>query len=206
MRPLVSIATFATLCSFVLPALVQAKPDNIDGLNVPEGRIPQEIVDNKYPRTYFPGTEKLGANEMRITALGTGMPNQSPSNVAACFLVELGNGEAFLFDIGTGSTDRLAGLEADYSKLDKVFISHLHTDHAGDLATLWVAGWINGRYTPLQVYGPSGATPELGTKVHVDHIRGGLGLGCDVARRHAAQRRGRDRGERIRLLQDRRRL
>ena len=33
---------------------------------------------------------------MRITALGTGMPNQSPSNVAASFLVELGNGDAFI--------------------------------------------------------------------------------------------------------------
>ena len=40
-------------------------------------------------------------------------------------LVELGNGDSFLFDIGTGSTERLSGLEADYSKLDKVFISHL---------------------------------------------------------------------------------
>ncbi len=148
-----------------------AKPDMVDGVNEPSGRIPQEIKNNKYPRTYFPGTEKVAKDEMRIVALGTGMPNQSPSNVAAAFLVELGNGESFLFDLGTGSTDRLAGLEVDYSALDKVFISHLHTDHAGDIAALWVGGWLNGRYNPLQVYGPSGATPELGTKVHVDHIR-----------------------------------
>lgn len=148
-----------------------AKPDTVDGVTVPEGRIPQVIKDNRYPRTYFPNTERLGTDEMRITALGTGMPNQSPSNAAAAFLVELGNGDAFVFDIGTGSTERLAGLQADYSKLDKVFISHLHTDHAGDLATLWVGGWISGRYTPLHVYGPSGKSPELGTKVHVDHIR-----------------------------------
>jgi ribonuclease Z len=168
---------FLAIVAVVAVALVAgtrlsvAKPDKVDGINVPSGRIPQKIKDNRYPRTYFPGTEKLAKNEMRITALGTGMPNQSPSNVAACFLVELGNGESFLFDMGTGSTDRLAGLEADYSKLDKVFISHLHTDHAGDVAALWVAGWLNGRYTPLHVYGPSGSAPELGTKVHVDHIR-----------------------------------
>ena len=74
----------------------------------------------------------------RITALGTGMPNLSPSNVAAAFLVELGNGEKFLFDFGSGSTDRLTGLAAVYSKLEKVFISHLHIDHAGDIAALWV--------------------------------------------------------------------
>lgn len=158
-------------CTLMQGDSLHAKPDKVDGLNVPSGRIPQEIIDNRYPRTYFPGTEKLGADEMRITALGTGMPNQSPSNVAASFLVELGNGDSFLFDMGTGSTDRLAGLEADYSALDKVFISHLHTDHAGDIAALWVGGWLNGRYLPLNVYGPSGLTPDLGTKVHVDHIR-----------------------------------
>jgi ribonuclease Z len=149
----------------------EAKPDKVEGLNVPFGRVPQEIKDNHYPRTYYPNTEKLGANEMRITALGTGMPNQSPSNVAASFLVELGDGQSFLFDLGTGATDRLAGLEIDYSTLDKVFASHLHTDHVGDIAALWVGGWLNGRYTPLHVYGPSGATPELGTKAHIDHIR-----------------------------------
>ena len=54
--------------------------------------------------------------------------------------------------------DRLAGLEVDYSKLDKVFASHLHTDHVGDIAALWVGGWLNGRYTPLHVYGPSGSS------------------------------------------------
>jgi len=158
-------------CSSLLSATALAKPDKVDGINVPSGRIPQEIKDNRYPRTYFPGTERVGKDEMRITALGTGMPNQSPSNVAASFLVELGNGESFLFDLGTGATDRLAGLEADYSKLDKVFASHLHTDHVGDVAALWVAGWLSGRYTPLHVYGPSGSSPELGTKVHIDHIR-----------------------------------
>jgi ribonuclease Z len=60
-----------------------AKPDYVDGVSVPSGRIPQEIMNNRYPRTYYPNTEKLGKDEMRITALGTGMPNQSPSNVAA---------------------------------------------------------------------------------------------------------------------------
>ncbi len=89
---------FLLMISIGFCTTASAKPDKVDGMNVPFGRIPQEIVNNHYPRSYFPGTEKLGAEEMRITALGTGMPNQSPSNVAACFLVELGNGEAFLFE------------------------------------------------------------------------------------------------------------
>ena len=115
--------TIVTSILLIFAGAALAKPDKVDGINVPFGRIPQEIKDNRYPRTYFPGTEKLGADEMRVVALGTGMPNQSPSNVAAAFMVELGNGESFLFDLGTGATDRLAGLEADYSTLDKIFIS-----------------------------------------------------------------------------------
>jgi ribonuclease Z len=172
-RGIVRVLSACVLASAVcgVVQLSFAKPDSIDGANYPSGRIPQEIKNNKYPHTYFPGTEKLGKSEMRITACGTGMPNQTPTNAAACFLVELGNGDAFLFDLGTGSTDRLSGLELDYAKLDKVFASHLHTDHVGDVATLWVAGWLSGRYTPLHVYGPSGATPELGIEAHIGHIR-----------------------------------
>ena len=135
MRLFISISCLVVVALFGFSDMAFSKPDKVDGMNVPSGRIPQEIKDNRYPRTYYPNTEKLAKDEMRITALGTGMPNQSPSNVAASFLVELGNGESFLFDLGTGATDRLAGLEADYSKLDKVFASHLHTDHVGDIAS-----------------------------------------------------------------------
>ena len=180
-----TLRTFACLwCAVALSATVQAKPDNVDGINVPSGRIPQEIKNNKYPRTYYPNTEKLGKDEMRITALGTGMPNQSPSNVAASFLVELGNGESFLFDLGTGATDRLAGLEVDYSRLDKVFASHLHVDHVGDFMALHIGSWLSGRYTPIHLYGPSGSSPELGTKVFVEGMQ--KGYAWDIATRTGA--------------------
>lgn len=55
--------------------------------------------------------------------------------------------------------------------MDKVFASHLHTDHVGDAAALWVGGWLSGRYTPLHIYGPSGAKPELGTAAFVDGLK-----------------------------------
>ena len=40
---------------------------------------------------YFPGTEDLAPDEMRVVACGTGMPNARPRQAAACFLLELGN-------------------------------------------------------------------------------------------------------------------
>jgi len=138
---------------------------------MPAGRTAVEIKDGVYPATYFPNTEILGADEMRITALGTGMPNQTKAAVSISFFVELGNGDKFLFDIGTGSTGNLFSLRPDFSKIDKVFFSHLHVDHVGDFMGLHVGGWLSGRYTPLRIFGPSGATPELGTKYYVESMQ-----------------------------------
>ena len=57
-----------------------------------------------------------------------------------------------------------------YDMLDKVFITHLHTDHCGDLATLWAGGWTAGRTGPLRIWGPSGATEDMGTKYAIEHF------------------------------------
>ena len=117
---------------------------------------------------YAPNSENLAPDEMRVIACGTGMPTPRPAQAAACFLVELGNGEKFLFDIGDGSVERLFGLQIPTAFLDKVFIGHLHGDHFGDIGSLFVAGGIAGRFSPLRIWGPSGATPELGTAAAVD--------------------------------------
>ena len=121
--------------------------------------------------SYFPNSEDLGPDEMRVIACGTGMPTARPSQAAACFLVELGNGDKFIFDVGTGSAERIAALQIPYNFLDKVFIGHLHTDHFGDLASLFVGGALAGRQKPLRVWGPSGAEPELGTRYALEHLR-----------------------------------
>ena len=117
---------------------------------------------------YAPNSETLAPDEMRVIACGTGMPTPRPAQAAACFLVELGNGDKFLFDIGDGSVERLFGLQIPMAFLDKVFIGHLHGDHFGGLGALYVAGGIAGRFTPIRIWGPSGSRPELGTKAAVE--------------------------------------
>jgi len=121
--------------------------------------------------TYFPGTENLGKNEMRVVALGTGMPSARPKQAAACFLVELGNGDKFLFDIGSGSHERIAAMKIPYDFLDKVFIGHLHVDHYGDLPTFWLGGTVMNRLTPLRIWGPSGSEPKYGTQYAMDRMK-----------------------------------
>lgn len=75
---------------------------------------------------YFPNTEDLSPDEFRVIILGSGMPNARKSQASASILVELGNGEKFIFDIGSESVQNLGALEIPYDWLDKVFITHLH--------------------------------------------------------------------------------
>jgi len=119
---------------------------------------------------YFPNTEDLSPDEMRVIACGTGMPTTRAAQAAACFLVELGNGDKFLFDIGSGSAERISSLQIPYDYLDKVFIGHLHADHFGGLAELFIGGALMGRQKPLRIWGPNGPSEELGTAYAVESM------------------------------------
>ena len=181
-----SVASVAAITAFVIGSTVMVDIDHVKAAsdNMPEGRKAVAIVDGQYPASYFPNTEILGADEMRITALGTGMPNQTKAAVSISYLVELGNGDKFLFDVGSGSLGNLFSLRPDFSKLDKVFASHLHVDHVGDFMAMHIGSWLSGRYTPIHMYGPTGSTPELGTKAFVEAMQ--KGYAWDLATRSGA--------------------
>lgn len=136
--------------------------------------VAQEVSPTKASQerdTYYPNTEDLASDEMRVIACGTGMPTTRAAQAAACFLVELGNGDKFLFDVGAGSAERISSLQIPYDFLDKVFISHLHADHFGALAEVWIGGALMGRQKPLQVWGPSGPTEKLGTASALESLQ-----------------------------------
>ncbi len=130
---------------------------------------PTGTVDDR--DVYYPGTEALAPDEMRVVALGTGMPSARPKQASACWLVELGNGDKFLFDLGSGCHARIAAQKIPYDYLDKVFLGHLHVDHIGDLPTFWLGGIVMNRLVPIRIWGPSGGTPEYGTKHALDMLQ-----------------------------------
>lgn len=172
------IATTSVTIALVFASFVFFSPGNenvtvtglIDEANAAEPTTisPVKALENR--EVYYPGTENLSPDEMRVTACGTGMPNARPKQAAACWLVELGNGDKFLFDIGTGSAERISALKIPYNFIDKVFIGHLHSDHFGDLDALWVGGVVGNRVVPLKVWGPSSIEPKYGTKAAIDHM------------------------------------
>ncbi|MBW1686747.1 MAG: MBL fold metallo-hydrolase, partial [Deltaproteobacteria bacterium] len=105
---------------------------------------------------YYPGTEALAPDEMRVIACGSGMPMPRLKQAAACFLIELGNGDKFIFDMGTGSMERIYALGIPLDYIDKVFLTHLHMDHMGDLPAFYIYGPQNNRSVPLRFWGPGG--------------------------------------------------
>ena len=66
-----------------------------------------------YPDLYAAGTEPLDDNELRLTVLGSGYPSRRGQGCAG-FMVELGNGEVFLFDAGSGTNAAFNHMKVPY--------------------------------------------------------------------------------------------
>ena len=61
-----------------------------------------------------------------------------------------------IFDCGRGVTQRLYQLNIPFNDVDRLFLTHLHSDHTVGIPDLWLTGWVMGRKVPLRVWGPAG--------------------------------------------------
>jgi ribonuclease Z len=134
-----------------------------------QGIAPQPWL--KSAANWFPRTEDVQPNEMRIIFMGSA-PFIRPGQMNTSILVQLGNGDNFIFDIGEGSVANYIASGFALNELDKIFITHLHIDHFGSLPYLYeFGGWAGRWHKVLQVYGPSGRTPEYGTAAMIDGMK-----------------------------------
>ena len=69
----------------------------------------------------------------------------------------------FLIDCGEGTQVQLRKVKARFSKINHIFISHLHGDHCFGLPGLIASFRLLGRENPLHVYGPKGIKNMLET-------------------------------------------
>ena len=122
-----------------------------------------------YPVKYAAGSEDLDTAEIRVTALGTGYPARRAQGCAG-FMMELGNGDTFIFDAGAGTNLAFNTLRVPYWKATKFFITHYHLDHIADLPVYYDFGQSNGRLEPMHIHGPAGEDPDLGIEALVDNI------------------------------------
>lgn len=97
----------------------------------------------------------------QVVLLGTGTPNPDPLRMGPCTAITVGD-RAYIIDCGPGLVRRaqqafeqgVRGLKV--SNLDRLFLTHLHSDHTTGLPDIIFTPWVMGRSEPLQVYGPKG--------------------------------------------------
>ncbi|MEW6367824.1 MAG: MBL fold metallo-hydrolase [Acidobacteriota bacterium] len=157
--------------------ILQCGP-NACGYPVPK----DQTMRYDYPLTLPDFSEQMQQNldedEMRITFLGTNFPPARRTQQLMSIFVEVGPWEkgpldgwgkakdSFVFDIGPGTANNYGAMGISYGRMDKIFITHLHGDHMGDLPCVYCFGPAEDRKTPLYVWGqsPSGVlSPAWGT-------------------------------------------
>lgn len=93
---------------------------------------------------------------MKLTLLGTGTPGPNPNRRGPSQVIE-SDGQLVLIDCGSGVAHRL--VEAGYGRrpIQRLLITHLHSDHITGLPDLLWAGWV-GRWwdEPPVISGPAG--------------------------------------------------
>jgi ribonuclease BN (tRNA processing enzyme) len=93
---------------------------------------------------------------MDVILLGTGTPNAEPDRSGPAVAVVPPGGRPFLVDAGPGVVRRAAAAGLDPKRLNRVFLTHLHSDHAAGLPDLLLTPWTLGRLEPLELWGPPG--------------------------------------------------
>ena len=139
----------------------------------------------KYAEVFVPGEEAIEDGELRVTVLGSGNPWPTRAQASASVMVEVGNPERdiLVFDLGTGSLINFASLKLPVNQINKLFITHLHADHMGDILTLSGSFSKVGRADgPVCVWGPSGTEPRLGTKHFCEAIEEALAWDAEAGR------------------------
>jgi ribonuclease Z len=125
-----------------------------------------------YASVLEPGVEPVGSGEVRVTILGSGDPFVKKSQASASVLIEVGNEERdfFFFDLGSGALANFNGLRLPVTATTRVFLTHLHADHVGDMPTLLWSLAKGGRRDPVEVWGPAGEFQPLGTRAFTQHL------------------------------------
>ena len=98
----------------------------------------------------------------QLVMLGTGNPVPDPERSGPATAVVVDD-VAYLFDCGPGVVRRASAAAKQHdlaalqpTRLQHLFVTHLHSDHTLGYADLIFTPWVVGRAAPLEVYGPPG--------------------------------------------------
>lgn len=89
-----------------------------------------------------------------VHILGCGSALPTLHHNSTCQIVEI-RGKFFMIDCGEGTQIQIRRSHVNFSKIQAVFISHLHGDHCFGLLGMISTFGMLGRTAPLHVYAPS---------------------------------------------------
>jgi ribonuclease Z len=99
--------------------------------------------------------EDTQTDGLRLIFGGTGTLATDADRAGSSIAVMAGE-QVLVFDCGPGSTRVLGSSGVPLGQVSGVFVTHLHSDHYGDLGELTLATELLGREDALAVWGPEG--------------------------------------------------
>ena len=113
------------------------------------------------------------STKLTILGFNSAIPTVNSSPTAQILEMEERH---FLIDCGEGTQVQLRKAKAKFSKINNIFISHLHGDHCFGLPGLISSFRLLGRETPLHIYGPKGIKEMLETIFRLSETNKGFEL------------------------------
>ncbi len=99
--------------------------------------------------------QALAQDSLKVIFCGTSGPLPIVGRAKPCTAIQAG-GSLYLVDIGPEATENLQLWRLPTATVKAVFITHLHSDHIGDLGEFNMQSWVAGRPQALSVVGPAG--------------------------------------------------
>src|SRR3989475_8903216 len=98
---------------------------------------------------------------MQIVFLGPSGSGPTPKRNVSAVAIKRGP-EVILFDCGEGTQRQFMQSKLSFMQVSRLFVSHFHGDHFLGLPGMVQSMSMNGRETPLEVYGPRGIERLVG--------------------------------------------
>ncbi|WP_026689687.1 ribonuclease Z [Alteribacter aurantiacus] len=106
---------------------------------------------------------------MKVTFLGTGAGVPSKERNVTAIALHLMNekNDTWLFDCGEGTQHQMLHTSVKASKINKIFITHIHGDHIYGLPGLLSSRSYQGATSKVTIYGPSGLKEYINASLQI---------------------------------------
>ena len=126
------------------------------------GEIAVRVMVGLYDRAMTAAPSDGLTDGLHVALCGSGSPMPDPSRAGPCTAVLAGK-RLFVFDAGAGSVRNLSLMGLPPARVERVFLTHFHSDHIDGLGELMLQRWAgSGSAAPLLVHGPTGVEAVVG--------------------------------------------